>query len=161
MSERQNSMTDQKQILHVLAEIAHVFNREQIHWALGASMLLYFNGKTDVFHDIDLMVSADDAERARELLLGMQGEERHNAANAMYRTKYFYEFVLQGVDIDLMAGMIIVHDGKEEDCSLREDKIERFIEVEQEQIPLYSLKEWRQFYTWMGREKKVEMMLEQ
>lgn len=151
-------MMDQKQILHVLAEIAHVFNREQIHWALGASMLLYFCGKTDVFHDIDLMVSAQDVKYARRLLLQMDAEERHSATNTMYRTKHFYEFVLQDVDIDLMAGMIIVHEGKEEDCSLQEEKIERYTEVEHEWIPLYSLTEWRHFYVWMGRRKKVEMI---
>lgn len=151
-------MTEQKQILHILAEIAHVFNREQIHWALGASMLLYFCGKTDVFHDIDLMVSVQDAEYARRLLLEMNAKETYRATNKMYRTKYFYEFVLQKVDIDLMAGMIIVHDGKEEDCSLREEKIEQYTEVECERIPLYSLAEWRQFYAWMGRRKKVEMI---
>lgn len=151
-------MAEQEQILHVLAEIAGIYNREKVHWALGASLLLYFNGKTKVFHDIDLMTTLEDANKAKELLLQHGAILSCSAHNTMYKTKYFYEFVMEGVEIDLMAGMVIVHDDREEDCSMDVHKIERFVELENERIPLYSLKEWRQFYEWMGREKKVLMI---
>jgi hypothetical protein len=76
----------------------------------------------------------------------------------MYRTKFFFEFVMDDVDIDLMAGMIILHDGIEEDCSLDVRKIESCVELEGERIPLYSLAEWRRFYSCMGRDAKVAMI---
>jgi hypothetical protein len=142
----------------VLAEIAGIYNREKIHWALGASMLLYFQWKDRYFHDIDLMTTVEDANRAKDLLLEHGAVLSQSAHNTMYKTKYFFEFVIDGVDIDLMAGMVIVHAGREEDCSMDTKKIERFVELDNETIPLYSLAEWRRFYEWMGREKKVQMI---
>jgi hypothetical protein len=151
-------MTEQKDILYVLAAIAKIFNKEKIHWALGASLLLYFHHKTDTFHDIDLMVTEEDAQKARELLLKAGAEMQSGNKNEMYRTKFFFEFVMDDVDIDLMAGMIILHDGIEEDCSLDVRKIESCVELEGERIPLYSLAEWRRFYSCMGRDAKVAMI---
>jgi len=55
----------------VLKRIAARFNAAGITWALGASMLLYFKRIAPEFHDIDLMVADDDAERARQLLCEM------------------------------------------------------------------------------------------
>ena len=46
-----------KEKLELLEKIAYYFNKENVEWALGASMLLYFKGITTEFHDIDLMVS--------------------------------------------------------------------------------------------------------
>ena len=55
----------------VLKRIAHRFNEAGLIWALGASMLLYFKHITPEFHDIDLMVADDDADRARQILCEM------------------------------------------------------------------------------------------
>ena len=52
-----------KEKLELLEKIAYHFNKENVEWALGASMLLYFKGITTEFHDIDLMVSNDDAKK--------------------------------------------------------------------------------------------------
>lgn len=52
-----------KEKLKLLEKIAYHFNKENVEWALGASMLLYIKGITTEFHDIDLMVSTDDAEK--------------------------------------------------------------------------------------------------
>ena len=39
------------------------YYKENVEWALGASMLLYIKEITTEFHDIDLMVSTDDAKK--------------------------------------------------------------------------------------------------
>lgn len=41
--------------LKVLSDIAYVLNKNHVVWAVDGSLLLYFKGKTDLFHDIDLM----------------------------------------------------------------------------------------------------------
>ena len=55
--------------LKVLAKIAKFFNEEKITWAVGASLLLFFKGKTDHFNDIDLMVDEKDIEKVKTIML--------------------------------------------------------------------------------------------
>ena len=96
--------------IELLQKIAHRFNEANIEWALGASMLLYFNGIISEFHDIDLMVSVHGAEQVRTILSEMG--ELHAPASApdpMYRTKVFMEFTIDSVGIDVMAGFLMAY----------------------------------------------------
>lgn len=49
--------------------------------------------------------------------------------NEKYRSKYFLEFVVDEVDVDVMAGFAIVYKGKEYDCSLQKDEIKEYVMV--------------------------------
>jgi hypothetical protein len=148
-------MNDDK--LHVLAGIAGKLNEAGVHYALGGSLLLYFYGLTDIFHDIDLMVSLEDAEKAKEALLSL-GQLQSPNPKAVYKTKAFYEFTVSGVDIDVMAGFIIVRNGREYDCSLLPDPHRAFLTVGGQKVYLDSLADWRRYYFLMGREEKVRMI---
>ena len=64
-------MAGTQEKIELLKKIAHRFHAAQIEWALGASMMLYFKGLSPAFHDIDLMVSEQDAERAGAILSEM------------------------------------------------------------------------------------------
>ena len=77
---------DQK--LKVLARIARALNEAGIVWAVGASLLLYLKGKTDSFHDIDVMVSEADVEKLKGLLLPM-GILAPPNTDRQYQTKHF------------------------------------------------------------------------
>ena len=98
--------------IQLLLRIVHRLNEAGVEWALGASMLLYFKGITSAFHDIDLMVADHDAECVRTILLEM-GELRPSdpVPNPMYRTKTFMEFLIESIEVDVMAGFAIVHEG--------------------------------------------------
>ena len=120
-------------------------------------MLLYFKGKTDIFHDIDLMVGEKDIDAAKALLLTI-GDLLPEKPNPQYKTRHFLEFSVDGVDVDVMAGFIIVRDGKDYDCSLLPEQIEEYIPLNGELIPLQSLRDWRKYYELMGREAKVAMI---
>ena len=98
-----------------------------------------------------------DAARAKEILLGLGSMNPPNP-NEKYRTKHFMEFVVDGVDIDVMAGFIIVEEGTEYYCSLRQDQIADFAEVCGVKVPLQSVRLWREYYRLMGRDGKVEMI---
>ena len=141
----------------VLKRIAARFNAAGITWALGASMLLYFKRIAPEFHDIDLMVADDDAERARQLLCEM-GTLLPPSPNDKYRTKCFMEFVIDGVDVDVMAGFSIVSDGIAHDCSLQKEQIVETLTLDGEVIPLQSVELWRRYYALMGRSAKVDMI---
>ena len=120
-------------------------------------MLLYFKGKTDIFHDIDLMVGEKDIDAAKALLLTI-GDLLPEKPNPQYKTRHFLEFSVDGVDVDVMAGFIIVRDGKDYDCSLLPEQIEEYIPLNGELIPLQSLRDGRKYYELMGREAKVAMI---
>lgn len=143
--------------LSVLAKIAHEFNQSNITWALGASMLLYFKGITSEFHDIDIMVLNEDAGSAKEILSRMGTLQPPNP-HAKYKTKMFLEFVIEGVDVDMMAGFAIVNHDTVIDCSLQKEEIVEFIDLQGEKIPLQPLELWCKYYDLMGRDSKVQLI---
>lgn len=141
----------------VLKEIARRFNEAGVVWALGASMLLYFKGIVPDFDDIDLMVSNEDANAARGILLEM-GELQPPNPNAKYKTSVFLEFVIDGVDVDAMAGFAIVSGDATVDCALKREQIAEIIDLDGVQVPAQSVSLWRTYYKLMGRTDKVEMI---
>lgn len=78
--------------------------------------------------------------------------------NAQYRTRCFLEFTVRGVDVDVMAGFVILENGQEHDCALKPEQVAEHILVRGEDIPLQSLEDWRRYYAWMGRTSKVAMI---
>lgn len=150
-------MEELEKKLRVLSDIARVFNENHLAWAVGASMLLYFKGKTDSFHDLDLMVLEDDADKAERLLSPM-GVPAPPNPNERYRTRRFLEYTIGGVEVDVLAGFVIVRDGVEYDCSLRPKEIAEYIRVNGQTVPLQSLDAWRRYYSLMGRTEKAEMI---
>lgn len=150
-------MVETEHKLSVLAKVAERLNQAKVTWAVGASLLLYLKGRTDIFHDIDIMVLETDVERAKEILSQM-GKLQPANPNVQYKTRVFLEYVIDGVDMDVMAGFVIVKDGQEYDCSLKKEEIAETISVNGQQIPLQSLETWKYYYKLMGRDKKVKML---
>lgn len=143
--------------LSVLSSIAERLNGAHITWAVGASALLYFHGIVPDFHDLDLMVEEGDALRAKELLQAM-GTLHPSVREARYGTKYFFEFLIDGVEVDLIGGFAILRDGVVHDCGLEPSQITESAVVNGQEIPLHSLQEWRRYYTLMGREAKAALI---
>ncbi len=150
-------MNELNKKIKLLKEIAQRFNTAYITWALGASMLLYFKGITSTFNDIDLMISNDDAESVQKILSEM-GELQPPNPNPKYKTKVFMEFVINSVDVDVMAGFSILNDGKIYDCSLDKDQIVEWFTLGNTKIPLQSPLLWCEYYKLMGRKEKVDMI---
>ncbi len=143
--------------LSVLEKVAAALNQAGIVWCLGASGLLYFKGKIDSFNDIDILVAEDDVPQLKEILLEM-GTLAPPNPNAQYKTRHFLEFTIDGVDVDIMGGFVIVCDGIAHDCSLLPEQIAEMVFLNGETIPLHDLKLWRQYYEWMGRSDKVAIL---
>ena len=150
-------MTETDKKIELLKKIAQRFNTANITWTLGASMLLYFKGITSAFHDIDLMISNEDVESVRKILSEM-GELQSPNPNPKYKTKAFMEFIINSMDVDVMAGFAILNNGKIYDCSLTKEQIVEWLTLEDAKIPLQSPLLWRRYYELMGRKEKVEMI---
>lgn len=143
--------------LMVLEKIAGILNQERICWAVGGSLLLYFKGITDEFHDIDLMVAEKDIARTGELL-GMLGKKQERHPDSRFRTRHFLEYVIEGTEVDVMAGFVIVKDGAEYDGSLYPEQITDRYRLKHTDIPLQSVHLWKQYYALMERPEKCLMI---
>ena len=152
-------MKEEQKKIELLQKIAHRLNEAHVQWALGASMLLYFKSITSEFHDIDLMVADHDAECVRTILSEM-GElcPPDLMPNPMYRTKAFMEFLIDSIEVDVMAGFAIVHEGTVYDCSLRGDQIVEKMLLGTEVIPLQSPWLWCKYYRLMRRPQKADII---
>jgi hypothetical protein len=148
---------NKEKTIEVLVKIARALNDNKITWAIGGSLMLYFKGITDHFQDIDIMVIEEDVHKLKELLLTFGIFTSANPIEK-YKTKYFLEFIIDEVDIDIMAGFSIVNNGKEFDCSLKLDQIYENYVIEGVNIPIQSPELWREYYSLMGRKDKVEMI---
>ncbi len=150
-------MTEIERKLQVLAKIAQRLNTEKITWCVGASLLLYFKGIVDEFNDVDIMVSDSDTDKI-EYILNQLGTLQTPNPNEKYKTKRFLEYIVDGVDVDVMSGFIIVNNNREYDCSLLTSQIRDSIIVDGQVIPLQSLGLWKRYYRLMGRESKVKLL---
>ena len=146
---------DVKNKLDVLTKIAKALNAQNITWAVGASLLLYFKGIAGEFHDIDLMVALADADKAEKALMGL-GDKAPKRPHGPYATQCFMEFVVDGVEVDVMAGFTILNRGKAYSFPLARESLQDFVVVGGEPVPLQSVKEWREYYRLMGRDQKVQ-----
>lgn len=143
--------------LRVLSKIAGELNQHQITWAVGASLLLYFKGKTAVFHDLDLMVAEADAEKAGQILRSL-GTLQPPDPHRQFQSKCFMEFVIESVEVDVIAGFTIVTADQRHYFPLRKEQIKDHTMVDGITVPLQSLAEWRHYYELMGRTEKVKMI---
>ena len=94
-----------------LITIAKQFNEAKITWNLGASCMLYLRTIVNDFHDIDIMISENDIDKVKEIMSKYSIVEKREI-HPKYKTKAFLEYNINGVDIDIMAGFIIISNGK-------------------------------------------------
>ena len=143
--------------LYALTRIAHLLNNSNVTWAVGASVLLYFKGIVDNFHDIDIVISEDDIDTVKELLSSCGTLQPPNP-NVRYKTRAFLEYVIDGVDVDVMAGLVILGGEDEHYFPLMQESIADYIQLNDSTVPLQSLEEWKQYYSLMGRTEKVKLI---
>lgn len=150
-------MTTIEKKLNILAKVAKELNANNITWAIGASLLLYFKGITNEFHDIDIMVAESDVESIKKLLLSF-GKLQPKNPNIKYKTKDFMEFNIEGIDFDVMAGFIIVNNNIDHYFPLEKKDIKGYVDIQGATIPLQSIEEWHTYYKLMDRTEKVTMI---
>lgn len=149
-------MTNEIKIATFL-KVAKILNENNITWAVGASLLLYFKGITDKFNDIDLMVAEKDIEKTKTIFLSL-GKEYPKNPNLQYKSKCFLEFNVDGIDFDIISGFVIVNNNCDHYFPLEKNSIAEYFCLENTSIPLQSVNDWLTYYTLMNRKEKVEMI---
>lgn len=145
-----------KSKLEVLKTIANRFNESNVRYAVGASVLLYFKGIVNEFHDLDIMIDNDDADKVSEILSEL-GELQYTPKNSNFKTKTFLQYIVDGIDIDIIGGFIIVKDAVEYDCFLQSE-ITDYVVLDGIKIYLDTLDNWHKYYSLMNRDNKVKMI---
>ncbi len=143
-------------MLMILKEIARRFNNENITWGVGASLMLTFYGLNEGANDIDISVTMTDIDRANSILSDM-GQKKERINNSDYSTKYFYEYEINGIDIDVMGGLRINHDEGNYNFEFDQSSVTKYKIIDDIKIPLVSLEDWYVLYQLIpNREKKVK-----
>jgi len=145
-------------MFQTLSAIGTKLNENNIIWGVGASILMYQHGLLSNPHDINLIVDINDIEKADKILKRM-GERKTYYKDTNYSTKYFYEYVINNIDVDVMAGLAINHNSGIFEYNFDCNSVSEFIEINDVSIPFTSLEDWYVIYQLIpGRESKVKMI---
>lgn len=141
-----------------LSCIGERLNNGNITWAVGASILLNQYGLIDKPNDIDIFVHTKDIEKADEVLRSL-GIKKKWKFNNTYATKYFYEYEINGVDVDVMAGLAINFNGGLFQFDFDVGSISEFKIINGVKIPFTSLEDWYVIYQLIpNRQVKVKII---
>lgn len=138
-----------KNLNGVLFRMANILNQTNITWAIGASMMLNLSEIDIDVHDIDIMVSQDDFALACNALIGICDEIRVEESN-LFRTKQFKRYVCDGIEIDIMSGMGIIHKLGFFEYQFKKEDIEKVMYVDSTRLPLCYIEDWYIFYHLMS-----------
>lgn len=145
-------------MLKTLSLIGKKLNEENILWGVGASILLNQYNLIKEPNDIDIFVHTKDIHKADNILKNM-GIKKDREKTDTYLTKYFCEYIINQVDIDVMAGFKIKHKEGVYEYIFDEKSITKYIEINGVEIPFTSLEDWYVIYEIIpNREKKVELI---
>ncbi len=142
-----------------LVKIAKILNDAGIAWGVGASMLLAQYGLADNPADIDIIVALDDIDEVDALLSSLGSSKKQKEKSEVYRTDFFYEYIIDSVEIDAMSGFKIKLPGCVFEYKFNRESIPRSFMIEGIQVPFMSLEEWYVLYQLMpGREYKAGLL---
>jgi len=146
-------------LFDTLVVIARALNQVDVHWGVGASVLLYYHGLVDAPHDIDIMISEADADVVASILGGLGREAPGDPARSLYSTSRFLEYVVEGTEVDVMAGFAIRHVGGTYVFPFDDRSVTMRKRVDGVPVPFTSLEDWYVLYQLMpGREPKVKLI---
>lgn len=141
-----------------LSCIGKKLNDSNIVWGVGASILLNKFGLIDKPNDIDIFIDIKDIEKADEILKSL-GEKKLWERTATYSTKCFYEYVINGFDVDVIAGLRVNHSSGVFEYIFDHNSILEYGIINGVNIPFTSLEDWYVIYQLIpNREAKVKMI---
>lgn len=149
-------MHNQKE--NVLAKVAALLSEQQIIWALGGSMLLHCNGVTDNVESIELVVVPEDFEKLDQVLSPL-GEKRPRVPSPFYATRFFSEYIIDGVEFDVMSGLMLHFKGFLYRYQFGRSAIVAMLPVGEVFVPCTALEDWYVLYQMMPwRHDRVEAL---
>ncbi|PKK93042.1 MAG: hypothetical protein CVV61_06690 [Tenericutes bacterium HGW-Tenericutes-6] len=143
--------------LKVLKKLAFDLNEAKITWNLGASANLYLRGIVSDFHDLDIMILEKDVEKVKEIMSNI-ALLKDKKPSSNFGTKIFLNYMIDTVDIDIMAGFAIKHQEKMHHFPLRENMIFDVYLLDDVKIYLEDIDIWLTYYVLMERKDKINII---
>lgn len=135
-------------------------NEINIKWALGGSLVLYFNKILDNPRDIDILVNYEESKKVNDILYDYGGYREIDREDP-YKTKSFCNYKINNTEVDIIGGFKIGHERGVYSYILDEEAISQYISINGIQVPLSSIEDWYILYQLIpGREKKVNVIEE-
>jgi len=145
-------------IQSVLAKVARKINEKNITWAVGASVLLNHHNLIENPRDIDILVAEEEIEAIHSVLIEL-GDKVSIESKKPFLTKYFYHYIVEGVEIDVMGAFKIQHEDGVYELEFDRASITSKENINGVDVPFSSLEDWFVLYQLIpGREKKVELI---
>lgn len=155
---RINRIKGANKMFNTLSYMGEKLNESNIVWGVGASILLNQFGLIDKPNDIDIFVDIKDIKRADEILKSI-GEKKQWEKTVTYSTKYFYEYIIDGIDVDVMSGFAVNHISGVFEYAFDYNSIFEFKVINGVKIPFTYLEDWYVIYQLIpNREPKVKMI---
>lgn len=149
---------EERKVKSVLKQIAHEFERNEIVWGVGGSLLLKKYSLVELTNDIDIVISANDIDRAVEVLDRL-GNRVKPQIKEEYETEYFFQYNVNGISIDVIARFKIKHLLGRYEMIFDEKSVTDFDIVDGVRIPYASLEDWLIAYMLMiNRDYKVNLI---
>jgi hypothetical protein len=143
-------------VLDVLVKIARELNSKNIKWVVGSSIVMNHFNLVDKMNDIDIIISREDIHKADEILKQMGVMRPLEIDPGIYTTEVFHEYVVDGIDVDMMCGFGISHEEGIYEYELNNDTYVDSFNLDGEKIYYSSLEDWYVLYQLIGgREVKV------
>jgi len=153
---RQNRISSTME--EVLRKIHTAFTETALFYTLGGSVGMSIRGIDVKPNDIDLLVKVADAPKAMQLLETL-GKRMPPKAKADYLTQTFAEFQIDGVDVDLMAGLAIAVEDIEFRFPSSLLTSEPTVFDSSTRLPLMPLEDWYVLYHLMpGKEQRIRQI---
>lgn len=139
-----------------LVQICRAFEKKNIRFGIGASLLLMAYGIVDKASDIDLVVHIEDVPLVKSVMAGL-GELTKSSNNSLYDSEIFLEYNVDGIGVDIMANFTIKTEDGLYVYPFSEHEI---VLMGEEKLPYLSLVNWEKAYRLMGRMEKADLVLE-
>ncbi len=142
-------------LLEGIRALAEDLNRSGIPWQAGSSVLLWFHGLEEDPGDLDLFFPPEEEQRVMEFFQS-RGTLESPPGHDPYRTRWFYQVDLAGVEVDLMGGFALMT--PEGICRMEMVPGPPGRLPGGQTVPLGTLEEWLVLYCLMGREHRVRVL---
>lgn len=141
-----------------LARIAKELNAVQAVWAIGGSVMLAHHGLVDCANDIDILVEPSRIVQV-DIALQSLGVKKKWEKDKVYATKHFFEYCIDGTDVDIISGFRINTASGLYQFQFDERSIADTIRLKGQPIHMASLEDWYVLYQLMpDREEKVVLI---
>ena len=150
---------DKQTKLMVLIKLAHLFEINHIRWELASSAMLYLRGYVNDFHDLDFMIPELEYTKVDHVLQSI-GQKIHRNENEAYKTLFFESYTIDGVSVDVLAGLTILNQQKEYHFSFNDKEESDYTYLMNQKIYLSKIDDWYTYYQLMERTDKVRLIEE-